>query len=121
MFIRICRTPNLYIKSLMSPLPLAEARYRFCFFIIVMSVSVNFFLALWRVLHISLLVMNRLNKTEFAVFSSLMQSLLPRDLTYQILFIKFSGLALLCHKQDITFCGILVLALSFSSTKGGGI
>ena len=31
------------------------------------------------VLHISLLVMSRLSKTEFAIFVSLMWSLLPRD------------------------------------------
>ena len=31
--------------------------------------------------HMPLLVMNRLNKTEFAIFISLMQSLLPKDLT----------------------------------------
>ena len=38
-------------------------------------------------LHTSLLVMNRLNKTEFAIFISLMWSLLPRDLTNNNLFI----------------------------------
>ena len=35
----------------------------------------------WPVLHTSLLVMNRLNKTEFAICISLMWSLLPKDLT----------------------------------------
>ena len=34
-------------------------------------------------LHILLLVMNRLNKTEFAIFTPLMKSLLLKDLTYQ--------------------------------------
>ena len=37
----------------------------------------------WPVLHTSLLVMNRLNKREFAIFISLMWSLLSRDLTNQ--------------------------------------
>ena len=40
------------------------------------------------VLHISLLVMNKLNKTEFAIFVSLMSSLLPKDLTNQNVFIS---------------------------------
>ena len=38
------------------------------------------------VLHILFLVMNRLNKTEVAIFISLMWTLLPWDLTYQNLF-----------------------------------
>ena len=38
-------------------------------------------------LHTSLLVMNRLNKTEFAIFISLMWSLLPRNLIKQSLFV----------------------------------
>ena len=38
-------------------------------------------------LHISLLVKNRLNKTEFAFFISLMRPLLPKDLINQNLFI----------------------------------
>ena len=37
-------------------------------------------------LHISLLAMNRLNKTQLAIFISLMQSLLPKDLTIRNLF-----------------------------------
>ena len=37
-------------------------------------------------LHISLLVMNRPNKTKFAIYISLKQSLLPKDLTIQNLF-----------------------------------
>ena len=44
-------------------------------------------LGAWPVLHTSLLVMGRLNKTEFAIFISLMKSLIPRDLTNQNLFI----------------------------------
>ena len=38
-------------------------------------------------LHILLLVIKRLNNTEFAIFISLMKSLFPRDLTNQNLFI----------------------------------
>ena len=44
-------------------------------------------LGAWPVLHISLLVMNRLNKTEFAIFISLMWSLLPKALTNLNLFL----------------------------------
>ena len=40
-------------------------------------------------LHISLLVMNRLNKTEYAIFISLILSLLQKDLTNQNLFPSF--------------------------------
>ena len=41
----------------------------------------------WPVLHTSLLVMNRLNKAEFASFICLMWSLFLKDLTDQKLFI----------------------------------
>ena len=37
-------------------------------------------------LHISLLIMNRLSKTEFAIFISLMWTLLSKDLSNQNLF-----------------------------------
>ena len=37
---------------------------------------------LWPVLHTSLLVMSRVNKTEFAIFIALMWYLLPSDLIY---------------------------------------
>ena len=36
-------------------------------------------------------VMNRLNKTEFAIYSSLMWSLLPKDLTNQNIFPFLDG------------------------------
>ena len=39
-------------------------------------------------LHISLLVLTRLNKTDFAIFITLMWSLLPKDLTTLNLSIK---------------------------------
>ena len=42
----------------------------------------------WPVLHISVLVINRLNTTESAIFISLMYSLLPKDLTIQNLFVS---------------------------------
>ena len=40
-------------------------------------------LGAWPMLHAALLVMNRLYKTEVAIFISLMWSLLPKDLINQ--------------------------------------
>ena len=42
---------------------------------------------MWPVLHISILVMKRLNLTESAIFISLVYSSLPKDLTIHNLFI----------------------------------
>ena len=42
----------------------------------------------WPVLHISVLVKNRLNTTEFAIFISLVHSVLPNDLTIKDIFIS---------------------------------
>ena len=50
----------------------------------------------WPALYTSLLVMNRPNKTKFAIFISLMWSLLPRDLSNQNLFI-FSAASVLSY------------------------
>ena len=44
------------------------------------------------VLYILLLLMSRLNKTELAIFISLIWSLLPKDLTYQNLFLEKTSL-----------------------------
>ena len=44
-------------------------------------------LGAWAVLNISLLVMNRINKTEFAIFISLILPLPPNGLAYQNLLI----------------------------------
>ena len=52
-------------------------------------------LGAWPVLNFSLLTMNRLSKTEFAVFISLTRSLLPKDLTNQNLIISCSALSTL--------------------------
>ena len=46
-------------------------------------------------LHTPLLVMNRLNKTEFAIFISLTWSLLPKDLTNQNLFNRIYAIPVL--------------------------
>ena len=46
-------------------------------------------LGAWPVLHISLLVMNRLNLTESAIFIWMMKSLFPKDLINQNLFIRW--------------------------------
>ena len=48
----------------------------------------------WSVLYILLVVMNRLSKTEYVVFISLVYSLLPKDLTVQNL-LTYSILGLL--------------------------
>ena len=53
------------------------------------------------VLHISLLVMNRLNKTEFATFILMMCSLLPKDLTNQNLFIFTAAGVVPCGDRKI--------------------
>ena len=73
-------------------------------------------------LHVSLLVMNRPNKTEFAIFVSLMQSLLSRDLTNQNLFIFTAAGVVLCggrktsHRADI-FWSFGITEFIFSHLK----
>ena len=44
------------------------------------------------VLYILLLLMSRLNKSELAIFISLIWPLLPKDLTYQNLFLEKTSL-----------------------------
>ena len=79
-------------------------------------------------LHISLLVMNRFNKTEFAFFFiSLMWFLLPRDLANQNLFLFIA--AVFCrvaavkrlpvhyHSAEYNFWSFGIIELIFSHLK----
>ena len=58
-------------------------------------------------LHIISLVMNGVNKTEFAIFSSLMWPLLPKDLTNQKL---MHVRAIVRSIRSIEICKVLHLA-----------
>ena len=58
----------------------------------------------WPVLHISLLVMNRLNKTESGIFISLAYSLLSKNLAVQHLLERY-------HTQTTWFYFLLLLLL----------